>query len=69
MSLTMIPPEEPRIGDHNILVGGLFRCCIEYIEQHAEYPVPGDKTLTCTGCKGTMKLNDEGLWQWVGLMK
>lgn len=53
------------MSEHRVRTGGLMRCCIETVVQHAQLGTPpkeGD-TLTCRSCQEPLRYRD-GAWEW-----
>lgn len=57
-----------RIGDHDVLIGGLMRCCTQTLVERAQDPMPHDHLLHCNYEKGkppTMRFDVHAKsWRW-----
>jgi hypothetical protein len=46
--------------------GGLYQCCVEFVENYDDSDTPNGTELTCPQCNATIVLKS-GLWQWSGM--
>jgi hypothetical protein len=50
--------------------GGMFRCCVEHLEDlHEQGTIPTTlgTEIQCEYCKGDLRLNTEGVWEWIAV--
>ena len=57
--------DKPRKGnERRVRIGGLLRCCIATIDGIEEETVPGD-VHECQYChQPTLRVADDGIWEW-----